>query len=197
MGITDAQFLVEIAVLAGKVSGVYNQPPSPGRDRALCLLLSEAEGILMRIRTVDLPSGLFSYSLPIGTDRSLLIVAFQTYQLTAELYLRQAVHRSAPSDIQCSQLASRIMVNIRLLLGTPNESQMCFPLFLAGVATRHDTGRAEIVSIFNKFSDRVQVRNVIAVVQLLLDVWKVDPHGDRYVDWRKMAEESDVALSFA
>lgn len=191
------QFLVEIAVLAGKVSSVYDQLPSPGRDRALCLLLSEAEGILMRIRTVDLPSGLFSHSLPNGTDRSLLIVAFHTYQLAAELYLRQAVHRSAPSDIQCSQLASRIMVNMRLLLDSPNESQMCFPLFLAGVATRHDSERAEIVSIFNKFSERVQVRNVIAVAQLLLDVWKIDVHGDRYVDWRKMAEENDVALSFA
>lgn len=151
----------------------------------------------MRIRSVDLPSGLFSHELPIGTDRSLLIVAFQTYQLAAELYLRQAVFRSGPSDIQCSQLASRIMVNIRLLLSTPNESQMCFPLFLAGVATRHESGRAEVITIFQKFSARVQVDNVKAVVELLLGVWDVDKCGDRYVDWRKMAEEGKVALSFA
>jgi hypothetical protein len=92
------------------------------------------------------------------------------------------------------QLASRILNYLRLMLGTPNESQMMFPLFLAGVCTHHEAGRSEIMGLFNKFSQRVQVRNVFTVVNLLLEVWKRDPDGDKYVDWRKIAEEVSVYI---
>jgi uncharacterized protein YihD (DUF1040 family) len=49
----------------------------------------------------------------------------------------------------------------------------------------------------------------MAVLNLLYEVWKRDPDGDRYVDWRRLAEEvgycagradkqhMDVAYSFA
>jgi hypothetical protein len=84
---------------------------------------------------------------------------------------------------------------MRLMLGTPNESQMMFPLFLAGVCTQHEAGRTEIMSIFTKFSQRVQVRNVFTIVNLLIEVWKRDPDGDKYIDWRKLAEE--VSLDVA
>lgn len=202
--------MIEIASLAGKVSTIYGQPESPERDRALGLILAEADALLVRLRSADLPFGLFQHPLPIGTDRSLLIVSFYTFQLAAELYLRQSVLRCGPSDLVNRRLGVRIVGNIHKILGTPNESQMCFPLFLAGVVTADEKGRTEVVRIFTKFSERVQVRNVFAVVNLLLEVWKRDPDGERYVDWRKLSEEviaservrtdrkqMDVAYSFA
>jgi transcriptional activator protein UGA3 len=192
------QFLTEIAALAGKVSEIHARPESHERDAALGRIVSEAKGMAERLRAADQPSGLFKHPLPIGTDSALLLVSFYTYKLAAELYLRQTVLRCGPSDLQNRQLGVRIISNIREILGTPNESQMCFPLFLAGVATADAKGRAEVVRIFHKFSSRVQVRNVMAVLNLLYEVWKRDPDGDRYVDWRRLAEEHmDVAYSFA
>lgn len=184
-----AQFLIETAMLAGHIHDVLQQPPSDDRDGALAQLLAKADSITVRIRAADVPPGLFAHPLPIGTDRSLLVVAFQTYQIAAELYVRQAVFRTGPSDLVNRQLATRILKYMRLHLGTPNESQMMFPLFLAGVCTSNEAGRNEVLGIFNKFSQRVQVRNVFTVVNLLIDVWKHDPNGDRFVDWRKLGEE--------
>ncbi|KLT39407.1 hypothetical protein CC85DRAFT_288600 [Cutaneotrichosporon oleaginosum] len=192
------QFLTDIAALAGKVSTIYGQPESRERDRALGLIVAEAEAMVTRLHAADLPNGLFNHPLPIGTDRALLIVSFYTYKLAAELYLRQSVLRCGPSDLKTRRLGVRIIGNIHQILGTPNESQMCFPLFLAGVATADAKGRANVERIFHRFSSRVQVRNVMAVLNLLFEVWKRDPDGDRYVDWRKLAEEQmDVAYSFA
>ncbi|BEI84510.1 hypothetical protein CcaverHIS002_0411140 [Cutaneotrichosporon cavernicola] len=192
------QFLIEIAALAGKVSTIYAQPESPERDRALGRIVADALSMRARLDAADLPNGLFKHPLPVGTDRALLIVSFYTYKLAAELYLRQSVLRCGPSDLKNRRLGVRIINNIHQILGTPNESQMCFPLFLAGVATADAKGRAEVDRIFHKFSSRVQVRNVMAILNLLYEVWKRDPEGDRYVDWRKLAEEQmEVAYSFA
>lgn len=163
-------------------------PPSDDKDHLMGENLAKAESIITRVRAADVPQGLFAHPLPIGTDRSLLVIAFQTFQLAAELYVRQAIMRCGPSDLVNRQLAIRIIKEMRLHLGTPNESQMMFPLFLAGVCTMPH-GRNEVLTIFNKFSQRVQVRNVFAVVNLLLEVWKNDPEGDRYVDWRRLGEE--------
>lgn len=183
------QFLVEIAVLAGQVSQLLNQPLSSSRDAQLGELLARCEPILTRLRAVDTPVGLFSHPLPIGTDKSLLVVSFQTFQLSAELYLRSTVLRAAASDLQCRLLAARILNYLRLILNTPNESQMMFPLFLAGLYIADERGRAEVLGIFTKFSERVQCRNVFTVINLMLEVWKRDPQGDRYIDWRRVAEE--------
>jgi len=190
----NTQFLCEIAVLAGQVYETMSQPYSEARERAMALHIAKSDEILSRLRSCDVPPSLFAFPLPIGTDRSLLVIAFQTFQIASELYLRQAVLRTGSADIINRQLAARILKYMRLMLGTPNESQMMFPLFLAGVCTQHEAGRTEIMSIFTKFSQRVQVRNVFTVVNLLLEVWKRDPDGDKYVDWRKLAEEVSVTL---
>lgn len=155
----------------------------------MVMVLAESDSLLTQLKAADLPTGLFQHPLPTGTDRSLLIVSFYTFQLAAELYLRQAVLRCGPSDLVNRQLGCRIISNIRSILGTPNESQMSLPLFLAGVVTTDEEGRAEMLRIFTEFADRLQVRTVFTVVNLLLEVWKRDPDGDRYVDWRKLSEE--------
>ncbi|KAL1410777.1 hypothetical protein Q8F55_001719 [Vanrija albida] len=197
MGATRRIFylLTEISTLAGKVAAVLDSPESDDKDRELTDLVAQHEAILARLRAVDIPLGVF-VQLPIGTDRSHLIVAIEAYRATAELYLRQTVLRAGSSDLQCRLIAKRLMHNLRLILGTPHESQMMFPLFLAGVSTSHDAGRTEIINIFTKFSERTGVRSVITIINLLLEVWKRDPDGTLFVDWRKMAEESGVAVSF-
>lgn len=165
-----------------------SRPYSEARDIEMRRHVAKSEEIMYRLRSCLVPPSLFAYPLPIGTDRSLLVIAFQTFQIAAELYLRQAVLRTGPADLVNRDLAARILIYIRLMLGTPNESEMLFPLFLAGVCTQHDAGRTEVINIFNKFSQRVQVRNVFMVVNLLLDVWKLDPDGDKWIDWRQLAE---------
>lgn len=177
------------------MSQLLKQPLSPARDAQLAEVMARCEPLLARLRAVDTPIGLFSHPLPIGTDKSLLVVSFQIYQLSAELYLRSAVMRAAGSDIQCRLLAGRLLNYLRLILDTPNESQMMFPLFLAGLYISDERGRAEILGIFTKFSERVQCRNVFTVINLMLEVWKRDPEGDRYVDWRAVAEEVSLGVT--
>lgn len=189
------QLLTEINTLATKVAATLDLPESDDKDRELTDLVGQHEALLARLRAVNIPLGVF-VQLPIGTDRSHLIVAIEVYRSAAELYLRHTVLRAGSSDLQSRLIAKRLMHNLRLILGTPHESQMMFPLFLAGVYTGHDAGRTEIVNIFTKFSERTGVRSVITIINLLLEVWKRDPDGTLYVDWRKLAEESGVAVSF-
>jgi len=158
-------------------------PRNEDTTRQLRASLSKHESVLARLRDLEVPAVAFT------PDKIHLIAAFQTYKIAAELYLRQSVLHAGSSDVTSQILVQRTMHHLRLVLGTSSESQMLFPVFIAGVNTTDPASRAEIVEIFNRFNERVKAGNIQAVYSLLLEVWKRDPEGDRFVDWRRIADE--------
>lgn len=194
MGLTMQIFsiIAETAVIASEVSTLAQQPQqrlTPHRSRKLHTAMTKSDSVLARLKDLEVPA------VALTPDKLHLIAAFQTFKAGAELYLRQAVLHAGSSDIPSQILAGRTMQYLRMVLGTSSESQMLFPLFVVGVHTTDHTGRTEIVQTFNRFNERVKCGNIQAVYSLLLEVWKRDPDGSRYVDWRKIADEvSSVVL---
>jgi hypothetical protein len=185
MGLTMQIFAIiaEIAVLASQVGALATTPLTVDQARKLHTVISQSESVLARLGDLEVPAVAFT------PDKVHLIAAFQTFKFAAELYLRQAVLRAGSSDLRSSILATRTMQHLRLVLGTSSESQMLFPLFLVGVNTADRASREEIVQTFNRFNERLKCGNIQAVYSLLLEVWKRDPDGDRFVDWRSLADE--------
>ena len=185
MGLTMQIFAIiaETAVLASEVASLAIMPLTPLQTRKLQTALTKHESVLARLKDLEVPAIAFT------PEKVHLIAAFQTFKIAAELYIRQAVLRTGSADLTSQILAQRTMQHLRLVLGTSSESQMLFPVFIVGVNTTGQAGRSEIVGVFNRFNERVKAGNIQAVYSLLLEVWKRDPEGDRFVDWRRIADE--------
>lgn len=195
MGLTMQIFsiIAETAVLASEVSALATTTTSlaPEQSRRLHAALSKHESVLVKLKDLEVPAVAFT------PDKVHLIAAFQTYKFAAELYLRQTVLHTGSADLSSRILAQRTLQHLRLVLGSPSESQMLFPLFVVGVNTADQASRQEIVEMFNRFNERVKCGNIQAVYSLLLEVWKRDPEGDRYVDWRRIADEVSAVAKIA
>ena len=185
MGLTMQIFAIiaETAVLASEVASLAILPLTTLQTRKLHTALTKHESVVARLKDLEVPAVAFT------PEKVHLIAAFQTFKIAAELYIRQAVLRTGSADLTSQVLAQRTMQHLRLVLGTSSESQMLFPVFIVGVNTVGQAPRAEIVEIFNRFNERVKAGNIQAVYSLLLEVWKRDPDGDRFVDWRRIADE--------
>jgi hypothetical protein len=171
--------LAEIVTLASKVSAVQ------GADRIsqLVRLHARSNAVLERLHNVEPPQSCY---VP---DKMHMVFAFHAYRSAAELYMRQAVLRAAPTDIRSQVLVERTLLHLRLVIDTPSESQMLLPLFVVGVDTVGVGPRAEIVELFDRFNARVLTGNIKTVHHLLQEVWKRNPDGDRWVDWRQIADD--------
>ncbi|KIR34068.1 hypothetical protein I352_03301 [Cryptococcus deuterogattii MMRL2647] len=165
--------------------------PTVERDRQLDTLLSKFHSILARVRRLDLPISSFQ------PHQYHLITAFETYKLATELYLRQSVLHAGTADLCVQGLSRRLLQNLRSILDIPSKSQMLFPLFVAGVNTFKHAARQQVVDAFNVLNNDMKSGNIQAVYSLLSEVWKRDKDGDRFVDWRKIAADSEIVISFA
>jgi hypothetical protein len=185
MGATMRVFgiLGETAVLASDISKVAALPPTRETDYELDNLLCKQFSIVSRLRRLELPFASLS------ADQMHLLAGFEIWKLATELYLRQAVNHYGSSDLCSRALARRILHNLRSVVGTPSQIHMLFPLFIAGVNTFVPAEREKVAALFTRFKERASTGNIQAVYSLLLEVWKRDKDGDRFVDWRAIADE--------
>ena len=177
--------LAEIATIASQVSRVHKESASDKISR-LIRLHAESNAVLERLNYVEPPGSCY---VP---DKMHLVFAFHAYRSAAELFMRQTVLRAAPTDIRTQVLVERTLLHLNLVLDTASESQMLLPLFVVGVDTVGVKPRAEVVELFNRFNARVLTGNIKTVHSLLQEVWKRNPDGDKWVDWRQIAD--DVSL---
>lgn len=174
--------LAEVASIASRVSEAQKTCASD-KISQLVRLHAESNAVLERLNNVEPPRACY---VP---DKMHMVFAFHAYRSAAELFMRQTVLRAAPTDIRTQVLVERTLLHLRLVIDTPSESQMLLPLFVVGVDTVGVDPRAEIVELFNRFNARVLTGNIKTVHNLLQEVWKRNPDGDRWVDWRQIADE--------
>ncbi|BEJ10587.1 hypothetical protein CspHIS471_0100090 [Cutaneotrichosporon sp. HIS471] len=193
MGATMRVFglLGETAVLASEISTIAKLPPTRENDWQLDNLLCKQFSLVSRLRRLELPL------TSLSADQLHLLAGFEIWKLATELYLRQAINHYGSSDLCSRGVARHILNNLRNVLGTPSETHMLFPLFIAGVSTVDPDEREKVAGMFSHFKERARTGNIQTVYSLLLEVWKRDKDGDRFVDWRAIADESDTMISFA
>lgn len=73
----------------------------------------------------------FSFSPETSSASSYHFVTFRAWVLTARLYLRQVVSHCNAHSLVSQLLMSQLLESVSLVIGTPAESSLLFPIFIA------------------------------------------------------------------
>lgn len=128
--------------------------------------------------------------LPIALD---LIALAEAYRLAAliQLYRTSETHRDLiPS------CASRAMQFVsRIPSGSPAESSMLYPIFLAGAELDSEEDISKCFQRLTAIQQRNRYENVSNVRDVLQEVWKPILNGGERKDWEDVLKEWDWSFS--
>lgn len=130
-------------------------------------------------------------------DLELQLTVFECFQLTAKIHLRQSVLRMTPSSLEIQYLENQLIKSLDVLLGTDVEAALCFPMFIAGMNVIFPRDRKEMNQRYNDFIKRYRWKNVLRCQIVMKQLWRLNPLGDRFVDWYDLVERLGWKLSFA
>lgn len=122
---------------------------------------------------------------------------FEAFQLTAKIHLLQSVLRLNASSVEMQCLGQELLTTLDVVLGTPVEGGLSFPMFIAGVACPKGPERAKILNRFTKFYERNLARNIKRSCELLEEVWDRDEGGTKHIHWYSIIESRGWDLCFA
>lgn len=130
------------------------------------------------------PIGVPGLDIPIALD---LIALAESYRLAALIQL----YRTSPAHkVLISSCASRAMEFIsRIPPGSPAESSLLYPIFLAGAELDNEP---EMMKMFKRLAE-IQARNcyenVSNVQKVLEEVWRPTLNGGQKRDWEDVLQE--------
>ncbi|CCH44193.1 putative transcriptional regulatory protein [Wickerhamomyces ciferrii] len=130
-------------------------------------------------------------------ELELQFTLFELFQLTAKLHLRQSILQVNPSSLESQHMLCGILRGLDIVLKSPVESSLCFPLFIAGMhcITRKD--RKKMLERFADIGQRYAFKNLERAKAVMEQVWIVDPLGSRCVDWYDIVKKLGWDLNFA
>lgn len=130
-------------------------------------------------------------------DVELQLTLFEVFQLTAKLYLKQAVMKCNPTMLEVQLINSDLSNCLDVLLGTPVEASLVFPMFICGIhcATKEDRVASE--KRLDNFIKSYGPWNLTRVKDLMLNVWERNPDGTKAVDWHSVLRELGWDINFA
>ncbi|GMG55941.1 unnamed protein product [Ambrosiozyma monospora] len=130
-------------------------------------------------------------------DMELQLSMFECFQLTAKIHLRQSVMRTNSSSLEIQYLVSQLTKSIDIMLGTEIEGCLCFPLFIAGMNSIYKKDRRDMNRRFNEFITRYKFKNALRCQIIMKHIWRLNPKGDKCVDWYETVKNLGWDLSFA
>ena len=172
------------------------------RFEQISRVIEEARGLGHRIDLLEVSSRTLSEMAAWQEDEKSfnpqpLISTFQAFKFAAHAYLRQIVYRMPAVSLDAQLSVARMLTTISTVLNTPSQSQILFPLFIAGVDAIREEDRFVVKSIFEKLHTITGTGNIQTVFTLLLSIWKDNDKGNTWVDWRQIASDvSAVNLFF-
>lgn len=192
------QVLSYIAALGARATSVHLVEDADDRFEHISRIIEEARGLGHRIDLLEVSSRTLSEMAAWQKDEESfnpqpLISTFQAFKSAAHAYLRQIVYRNPAIALEAQLSVARMLTTISTVLNTPSQSQILFPLFIAGVDAIREEDRNTVRSIFEKLHTITGTGNIQHIFTLLLSVWKVNDKGTTWVDWRQIA--SDVSLA--
>ncbi|CAO2651362.1 Nn.00g039320.m01.CDS01 [Neocucurbitaria sp. VM-36] len=128
--------------------------------------------------------------LPIALD---LIALAEAYRLAALIQL----YRSSPTHMSLiPTCASRAMEFVaRIPPGSPAESSMLYPIFLAGAELDDEVAIERCFKRLEEIQRRNRYENVSSVQKVLKEVWRPKLEGGQRRDWEDVLREWDWSFT--
>ncbi|KAK6453934.1 zinc-finger transcription factor of the Zn(2)-Cys(6) binuclear cluster domain type [Scheffersomyces xylosifermentans] len=125
------------------------------------------------------------------------LTLFEAFQLSAKLFLKQSIMKCNPSMLESQVLNNDLIKCIDILLDTPVQASLVFPIFMAGIhcVTNHD--RDIMRSRLNNFMKLYGPWNVGRAQFIIEKVWAGNPSGNNVVDWHSILRELGWDINFA
>lgn len=167
-----------------------------GRNSQLLLSIIEKSRILERSIDTAKPDSEDLMDL-IDSELELQLTAFEAFQLSCKLYLRQSIMKCNPSSLESQVLVNDLVKCIDILIDSPMQATLVFPVFMTGIHMVTDDDKIVMRQRIQKFMDTYGTWSVVRVKYLIEQVWERNPDGDRVVDWHSILVELGWDLNFA
>lgn len=130
-------------------------------------------------------------------DLELQLTTFEAFQLSCKLYLRQSIMKCNPSSLESQVLVNDLVKCIDILIESPMQATLVFPIFIAGIHMVTDDDKALMNLRIQKMVEMYGPWNVVRVKYLIERVWERNHNGDSVVDWHSILVELGWDINFA
>ena len=90
-----------------------------------------------------------------------------------------------------------LMKCVRVLVETPMQASLVFPLFIAGIHSVAEFDRERMRDILNQMMETYGPWNVVRIKYVMEKVWEQNPDGDKVVDWLAILKQLGWEINFA
>lgn len=130
-------------------------------------------------------------------DLELQLTTFEAFQISCKLHLRQSILKLNPSALECQILVHHLTKCIDILIGTPMQATLVFPIFIAGLYMVTDDDKEAMKRRFELMMKLYGPWNVVRAKYVVEKVWELNPQGDRWSDWGLILSDLGWELNFA
>lgn len=125
------------------------------------------------------------------------LTLFEAFQISAKLFLRQTIMKCNPSSLESQVLANDLIKCIDIVLGSPVQASLVFPMFMSGIHCVTTYDRDTMRQRLDQFMKLYGPWNVTRAKFLMEKVWEQSPEGDSVVDWHSILKELGWDINFA
>ncbi|KAK6198547.1 fungal-specific transcription factor domain-containing protein [Scheffersomyces amazonensis] len=130
-------------------------------------------------------------------ELELQLTLFEAFQLSAKLFLKQAIMKCNPSMLECQILNNDLLKCIDILLDSPVQASLVFPIFISGIHCVSKLDRDIMKERVENFIKLYGPWNVRRAKYLMEKVWQNNKDGNMVVDWHSILRELDWDINFA
>ncbi|KAK6461266.1 fungal-specific transcription factor domain-containing protein [Scheffersomyces coipomensis] len=130
-------------------------------------------------------------------ELELQLTLFEAFQLSAKLFLKQSIMKCNPSMLECQILNNDLMKCIDILLDSPVQASLVFPIFISGIHCVSNLDRENMKQRVENFIKLYGPWNVRRAKYLMEKVWQQNRDGDTVVDWHSILRNLDWDINFA
>lgn len=130
-------------------------------------------------------------------ELELQLLLFESFQLSSLLYLKLLVYNHNPLSLDSQAMAQDLVRCVDILIDTPMQATLVFPLFMAGLHMVEERDRVRMRGMMETLIETYGPWNVVRVKAILERVWAQYPDGDRVVNWRGILTELGWEVNFA
>lgn len=125
------------------------------------------------------------------------LTLFEAFQISAKLFLRQTIMKINPSSLESQVLANDLIKCIDIVLGSPVQASLVFPMFMSGIHCVTIYDRDTMRRRLDEFMKLYGPWNVTRAKFLMEKVWEQSPEGDKVVDWHSILKDLGWDVNFA
>lgn len=130
-------------------------------------------------------------------DLELQLTTFEAFQVSCKLHLRQCILKLNPSALECQILVHHLTKCVDILIGTPMQATLVFPIFVAGLYMVTSDDKEAMRRRFDLMMKLYGPWNVVRAKYVVEKVWELNPDGDKWIDWCVIISDLGWELNFA